>query len=205
MEEDRAAEELKVIRQLMERPVRYSTMSGLSGILAGCAALAGLGLDWRISGAYWESPYTAMWLNMLVWVGVFCVAALGVVALTRIRERRQGMPFWSAVKRRILLTILPPFAVGAALTLVIVVRWHLGVGSDGWGLIPAIWMLFYGLALWQAGEFSVPEVRFMGAAFLLGGLATAMFFSACPYWAMGVAFGGFHILYGLIVWARHGG
>ncbi len=34
MDSDRAAQEIRIIRQLMERPVRYSTMSGLSGILA---------------------------------------------------------------------------------------------------------------------------------------------------------------------------
>ena len=45
MEPDTAARELKVIRQLMERPVRYSTQSGLAGILSHSAdyLLEGLG------------------------------------------------------------------------------------------------------------------------------------------------------------------
>ena len=205
MDADRAAEELKVIRQLMERPIRYSTASGLSGIVAGCAALAGVAADWYCSRRLWHDPPIAMWINMAAWAGVFVVAFAGVTILTRLRERAHGMPFWSRVKRRILLTILPPFLAGAGLTAAIVYRWYFGLGPNQWGLIPAIWMLFYGVALWQVGEFSVPEVRILGAAFLAAGLVTAPFCQNHPYWALGVTFGGFHILYGIIIWSRHGG
>ena len=203
MDLDKATEELKVIRQLMERPIRFSTMSGLSAILAGLAALGGLVADWRIFLRCDER--TAMCLNMAVWSGVFVVAFLAAVILTRIRERRRGMPVWSRVKKRVLLTILPPFIAGVGLTLAIMYRWHTGDGPNEWGLIPAIWMLFYGVALWQLGEFSPVEVRLLGVVFLAAGLVAAVFLQASPYWALGLTFGGCHIVYGIIVWVRHGG
>jgi len=62
-----------------------------------------------------------------------------------------------------------PFVAGVGLTLAIMYRWYNGIGPNQWGLIPAIWMLFYGIALWQLGEFSPREVRFLGAAFILIG------------------------------------
>jgi hypothetical protein len=204
MNADKAAEELKVIRQLMERPVRYSTMSGLSGILAGTAALAGLALDWRVSEVYRDDPRTAMRLCLAVWAGVFATAFAGVVVLTRLREIRQGMPFWSPAKRRILMTILPPFIAGVGLTLAIACRWYASGGPNQWGLIPAIWMLFYGVACWEVGGFSLFEIRIMGAAFIAAGLI-AGWLQPDPYWAIGVTFGGFHMVYGVAVWARHGG
>jgi hypothetical protein len=206
MNADKAAQELKVIRQLMERPVRYSTMSGLSGILAGLAALGGLAADWAISGA-WQGQHrpVAMKLNVLVWAGVLVVALAGAVICTRLRELRQNMPFWSGVKKKILLTILPPFVAGVGLTLIIVYRTRFNIGPNEWGLIPPIWMLFYGVALWQVGLLSPVEVRLMGAAFLAAGLATALWLQPHPYWSLGVTFGGFHIVYGLAVWVRHGG
>ena len=203
MDLDRATEELKVIRQLMERPIRFSTMSGLSAILAGLAALAGLVADWQIFLRCRAT--TAMWMNMAVWSGVFVVAFLAAVILTRVRELQRGMPVWSRVKKRVLLTILPPFVASVGLTLAIMYRWHAGDGPNEWGLIPAIWMLFYAVALWQLGEFSPVEVRLLGAVFLAGGLVTAVFFQASPYWALGLTFGGCHIVYGIIVWVRHGG
>ena len=124
MDSERAANELAIIRQLMERPVRYSTTSGLSGVLAGAAALVGLALDWRISCSHYLQPHNAMWLCMVVWGGVFAVAFAGVTILTRLRERKANMPFWSPVKRRILLTIGPPFVAGVGLTAAIVFRWR---------------------------------------------------------------------------------
>ncbi len=203
MKADKAAAELAVIRQLMERPIRLSTMSGLSAILAGCAALVGVAVDWHVSQT--NAPATAMWINMAVWGGVFVVAFTGVMVLTRIRERKQGMPFWSNVKRRIGMTILPCIVAGMGLTLAIVYRWHDAIGPNQWGLIPAVWMLFYGVALWQLGDLSIVEVRLMGAAFILAGLLSAAAFQMRPYWCIGLTFGGFHIVYGTVVWFRHGG
>ena len=203
MDTDRAAKELKVIRRLMERPIRYSTQSGLAAIIAGCVAFAGLAADWHFWCRY--DPETSMWINMGVWAGVFLVALTGVLVLTRLRERKQSMPFWSNIKKRIALTIGPPFVAGVGLTLAIMYRWYDGIGPNQWGLIPAIWMLFYGIALWQLGEFSPREVRFLGAAFIVAGLVAGTSYQLNPYWSLGITFGGFHIVYGAVVWIRHGG
>lgn len=221
MDTQRAAEELKVIRQLMERPVRYSTQSGLAGIIAGLAAVAGLCVD-LYNWSHSETHQEAMERNMLVWAGVLVVAVAGVLVLTRIRERRQSMPLWSPIKARIARTVLPPCLAGIALTFA-TVHFFLQTGHIEQGyLIPTIWMVFYGLACWQLGEFSVREVRWLGAAFLLAGVVTAFVFQGYPgllanislfglpgflfpYIALGVSFGGFHILYGIVVCIRHGG
>ncbi len=87
-------------------------------------------------------------------------------------------------------------------------------GVNQFSLIPAIWMTFYGVALWQIGEFAVGELRVLGTAFILAGLIAAALFQhtilgmaadATSYWTLGITFGGFHIVYGTIVWIRHGG
>ncbi|HET6430488.1 MAG TPA: hypothetical protein VFJ30_18905 [Phycisphaerae bacterium] len=206
MEPDRASRQLAAIRELMERPVRYSTQSGLSGIIAGLAALAGCLADSTISRAYAQDEVTATGINAIVWAGVFAAAFAGATICTRLRERKQGMSFWSNVKKRILRTILPPFLAGVGLTAAIVYR-HFAYpeGPNLWGLIPAIWMLFYGVALWQVGEFSVVEIRAMAVAFLLAGILCAAELHTSPYLTLGVTFGGFHIVYGVVVWLRHGG
>ncbi len=205
MNPEKAAEELKVIRELMQRPVRYSTRSGLSGILAGLAALGGCLADALISSTH--RPREAFWWNLCVWAGVFVTAFVAVTVLTRIRELSRGMPFWSQAKQRILKTILPPFVAGVGLTLAISFRWYFAAGPCMWGLIPAVWMLFYGVACWQVGEFSIVEIRVMGAAFIVAGLLTASLqaLDYRPYATIGSTFGGFHIIYGIVVWARHGG
>lgn len=212
MDAEKASRDLKVLRELMERPVRYSTQSGLAAILAGVIALAGLYADAVISARY--PLRTAFWYNLAIWAGVLAVAAGVVLVLTRLRERQRGMELWSAVKKRILLTILPPFLVAVGLTAAIMWRWYHGIGPNQWGMIPVLWMCLYGLACWQVGEFSITEMRFLGVAFLICGVACAFFFQGfvrvgplliTPYRTLGATFGGFHIIYGLIVYARHGG
>ncbi len=203
MRAERAAEQLKVIRQLMERPIRFSTMSGRSGILAGGLALVGCWLDAYVTTHFGRHEATR--INLVVWAGVFLAAFAAVVVCTRLQERRQNLPFWSPVKRKILLTILPGFVAGVGLTLVIVFRWYYGIGPNQWGLILPMWMAFYGVTLWQLGAFAPVEVRVLGAAFIAAALVTAAQFQYDPYPPMAVTFGGFHILYGIVVWIRHGG
>jgi hypothetical protein len=189
----------------------------LAGVLAGVIALLGLVADALASQHL--RPHEATLANLVVWSGVFVGAFLAAVICTRLRERRQDMPFWSAAKKRIALTILPPFVAGVGLTLAIVTRWWLGYGPNMWGLIPAIWMTFYGVACWQVGEFSTRELRWLGGAFVLSGLLAAVLPHAgpapllcelgghveMPYFTVGITFGGYHIVYGIIVWIRHGG
>ena len=200
----KAAEDLKVIRELMERPVKYSTQSGLAGIIAGLAALGGLGFD-IFNSLRAETLGRAIWWNMFVWLGVLIVATAGVLVMTRIREKKRGMPLWSNVKGRILRTILPPFIAGVGLTFATLFMWYKTGNDFQVYLIPSIWMLFYGVACWQVGEFSVREIRILGVAFILAGLCTAMFFQCRPYLVLGITFGGFHLVYGTIVSLRHGG
>jgi hypothetical protein len=206
MDTEKAAADLKVIRQLMERPIRFSTMSGLSGIWAGLVALAGLAVDHFVSRRL--PGEQGVWIILGDWAGVFVLAFAGAWTFTRRREKRQGMPAWSGVKTRVLLTILPPFVAGVGITAIIILRWTFARATpslDQFDLVPAIWMLFYGVALWQLGEFSPREVRLLGAAFVLAGLATAALFQESPYAALGATFGGFHLIYGAIVWIRYGG
>lgn len=198
----KASEDLRVIRQLMERPIRCSAMSGLSAIVAGTIGLVGLGLDYYFSLRY--EPMVAFQILLLVWGGVLVTAVASVTFLTRLRERKQGIPFWSPAKRRLLIMLLAPFIAGVGLTLVIAGRWLVGTGPNEWGLIPAIWMACYGIACWQVAEVSNRELRYMGGAFILASLLAASF-QTYPYLMLGGAFGGFHVVYGVVVWIRHGG
>ena len=96
--------------------------------------------------------------------------------------------------------------VGLALTLILADLGH-------YALIPFTWMVFYGLAVWSVGLFSPVEVKVLGAAFLTAGLFGVLLLDAMPLGriydyllvSMAATFGGFHLAYGAVVWARHGG
>ena len=148
-------------------------------------------------------PAQAALVICAVWATVFVVASAGVLVLTRLRERREGLPFWTTARRRVMRSCIPPYLAAGGLTLAILIRWYMG--QEGlWALIPPIWMICYGQACWNVGEFSLTELRVLGAAFILSA-AVAVFLPEWPYAVMGVTFGGYHLVYGVVVWIRHGG
>ncbi len=216
MTPEKAAEHLKVIRQLMERPIRCSTQSGLSGVFAGCVALLGVWADYTLCETVGLGA-KVFWINSVVWTAVFFVALGGTLLLTRLREVRMGMPFWTPAKRRVIATVLPYFVLCVGLTWSIMYhRFILKDHVNQYGLIAPLQMAFYGLACWSVGRYTIPEIRVMGAAFILAAIVTAFFCQyrvfgfvpydiVAPYWTLGVTFGGFHIIYGIVVWIRHGG
>jgi hypothetical protein len=72
-------------------------------------------------------------------------------------------------------------------------------------LLPAIWLLLYGLGVSSAGAFSVRVVPLMGVGFLaLGGVAAF----ASPDWGdaiMAAGFGGLHLIFGWMIARDFGG
>ena len=71
--------------------------------------------------------------------------------------------------------------------------------------IPGVWLLLYGVAVMQAGAFSVRTIPVMGAVFVLAG-AIAL---PLPWrWAnlmLAVGFGLAHLVFGAFIARRHGG
>ena len=66
-------------------------------------------------------------------------------------------------------------------------------------------MLFYGLALISASTISLRELFVMGIGFIIAGIVTMFALTDHPMLMMGISFGGFHLIYGVYMWVRHGG
>ena len=197
MNPTQAAEHLRVIRELMERPIRSTTRSGLSGVVAGVLALAGCAATAKIAPDFTgrAAPPVAVGL---VWLGVFILATVLDLVISWRRTRELGRAFWTRTTRQTALAIAPAFLLGGISTWIF--------ASHGlWYLIPAAWMLYYGLAAWSIGMFSIPEVKVLGAAFIVAGVVCHFHISDHPVATLAATFGGLHLLYGLVVWKRHGG
>jgi hypothetical protein len=94
--------------------------------------------------------------------------------------------------------LLPALFAGGVLTVAL-------VRSGDTRQIPGVWLLLYGVAVMQAGAFSVRTIPVMGALFVLvGAIALPL-----PWtWAnvmLAVGFGGLHLGFGAFITRRHGG
>lgn len=196
-----AEEHLRVIRQAMERSTRHSTLSGLSGIVAGsCALLACLLTRTLVQDATDTGRWKLLFVG--VWGTTLALSLLADTVLTKRRAARVGKTAFSPLGRHLARAVAPGLLAGMAVTLFYLVH-PSQMGSYIYGL----WMLCYAVSLLSIGMFSVREVSVMGWAFLAAGALTLLIpagFPLGPRAMMALTFGGFHILYGAWMGVKYG-
>jgi len=181
-------QQLNEIRNMMERSSRFISLSGLSGIIAGIAALAGA------SAAYYKHDATVSFLIADALIVLF-IAIISSIYFTTRRAKREGLKVWDRSSRRLLINLLLPLVAGGLFCLILI--YH-----DLFTLLPSATMIFYGLALVNASKYTLPEIRILGIAEIFAGLAAGWFLqSGLIIWAAG--FGLFHIIYGLTMYNRY--
>ena len=184
----RAMDNLRFIRETMERAGTFTAVSGWAQVVIGCTALVIGPVAARESRAGW----------VVTWVVEAFVAA-GISAWFMARKaHRAGVPLLSGPVRKLVLSFAPAMFVGAVLT---VLALYLRIPR----LLPGLWMLLYGTGVLSAGTYSVPIVPVMGAGFMAVG-TIALFAPAAWGTALLMAgFGGLHVLFGVLIARKYGG
>jgi hypothetical protein len=184
-----AQDNLRFIRETMERAASFTAVSGWAGVVMGITALGAAVVAAQL-------PSKDAWLVAWLAEGVlaFAIAAVGMVW----KARAAGIPLMGSPGRKFVLSFSPPMLVGALLT---VVLYRAGL-TDA---IPGTWLLMYGTAVVTGGAFSIRAVPMMGLCFMVTGAATLFSPAAWANWFMAAAFGGLHIIFGLHIARRYGG
>jgi hypothetical protein len=189
----RAMDNLRYIRNAMERAGSFTAVPGIGGMLMGSTALAAAWLASRQADR-------GMWLA--VW-GIEALLALAIgIAGAAWKARRARLPLLSGPGRKFVAGFAPAMVAGALLTAVL-----FRAGSTA--LLPGIWLLLYGAAVVSGGGASVRVVPLMGACFMAAGAAALWAQSGIP-WLTGdgvlaAGFGGLHIVFGTIIAVKYGG
>src|SRR4051812_16574040 len=185
----RAMDNLRFIRETMERAGTFTAVSGWGEVIIGATAVIAAFVAPRQAG-------TVAWLA--IWLAEAGIAAGISVASMSTKAHAANMPLLTGPMRKLLLSFSPPIFVGALLSLVLV-RMHLI------GLLPGTWLLLYGAGVVTAGTYSVRIVPVMGAAFMAVG-TVALFAPASWGTAMMIiGFGVVHMVFGVLIARRHGG
>lgn len=184
-----AIDHLRLIRQTMERSTSFTAVPGWGFVVMGCTALvASVVARWPRKVEGW----------LLVWLAEFLIGLTIALVTMHRKARREGTEMLSQAGRRLLMGLLPALTAGGIVSGVLALS---GVPR----LIPGIWLLLYGVAVMQAGAFSVRIVPVMGMVFIaLGVIALASNWM----WAnltLGAGFGLTHIVFGYLIARRHGG
>ena len=180
---------LRFIRETMERASSFTAVSGWGLIAVGITALLAAGLAaWQHNSIIW----------FVVWLGEAVVAFLIMALSTILKAQAVHVSLLSGAGRKFWLSFLPPMAVAALLTLVLFRQGMLGI-------IPGMWLLLFGTGVVTGGAFSVDTVPIMGLCFMALGALALLCPVAWANWFMAAGFGGLHIIFGISIARRHGG
>jgi hypothetical protein len=194
MEPKWAADNLQVIRTLMERSALYRRALAPIMIVAG-----GIGVVAAIVPCISCIHDSATFV--LYWMGIGGLAIMAAFLLVRRQALKESEPFWSPPTRRISQAMLPPFSVGAFAGLLFVLP---NFSIDKIWMLPPIWMMAYGCGLHAAGFFTQRGIRLFGFGFVgLGAAALTLMLmrpnlqtAEAGHYVMGIFFGLLHLAFG---------
>lgn len=187
--DDRARENLRFIRETMERAGSFTAVPGWGGVALGITA---------IGAAAIASFQDSSWAWLITWI-IEAIIAVGIASWTTFsKARASGASIFSGPGRRFVYSFAPPIFVGALLTLVLVRQ----------GLFHAVagmWLVLYGTAVVTGGAFSIRIVPLMGLCFMVLGAVALFSPSTWSNLLLALGFGGFHIIFGAVIASKYGG
>lgn len=201
-------EQLAEIRAMMERSTRFISLSGLSGVGAGLAALLGafvflayfdFNLDFSDNIQLivnWRGQLKPEFLTLLFGdaVGVLILALGSGWYFTQRRAKKLGTKVVNSVSIRLVINLMIPLIVGGLFCLILMYHGIIYM------VAPAT-LIFYGLALINGSKYTFEDIRYLGIAEILVGLLSAVFVGYGFYfWVIG--FGILHIIYGIVMYLK---
>ena len=182
----RAADNLRFIRETMERAGSFTAVPGWGGIAMGISAIIAAVLAQ-------QQPDQAGWLR--VWLVELVVALLLASTTMTLKARRARTSLFGGPATRFAIAFGPPVLAGGALTWALAARGY-------YELLPALWLLLYGAGVVAGGIASVRVVPIMGGMFFVLGLVALV---TSGNLMLAIGFGGLHIIFGSIIAWRYGG
>lgn len=197
MENNWAAENLQVIRTLMERSALYRRALAPIMLVSGSIGTAAAFVPCFVQIDTNRSFAT-------FWLAISAVTLAAALLLVRRQSLKAAEPFLSLPTKRVLQALLPAFFVGYVAGLFNVLNEHLWRA----GLLAMFWVIVYGCALHAAGFFMPRGMKLFGWLFVIGGCGLVFASQSWPelrgaeagHYIMGGFFGLAHLAYGVYLY-----
>jgi len=218
MEDKELQTELASIRSMMERSSRFISLSGLSGILAGVYALVGAAVaafiiysnkpqispditaNTPVNGLFYGRNYTFSLhgydvLLMLIAAAVLTASVVTGIYLSIRKAKQKGQSVWNNSSRLLVYNAGIPLFTGGLMVIILLSQYH-------FNLVTPAMLIFYGLALVSASNFTFSDVKYLGLMDIALGLISACLPGyGLLFWSLG--FGVLHIIYGSMMYLKY--
>ena len=203
MDKEKYIEDLKEIKDIMNRTTRFISLSGLSGVSTGIIALVGAFIAYQtIFKDQGYLAYNVVGLNsdnlrylLLIAVGTLILSIGSAIFFTSKKTKKQNQRGWNSQTKELLFNLLIPLITGGLLCLTLLFKGFVGI-------LPPLTLIFYGLALLNGSKYTLSEIKKLGLIEILLGLTAFHFIDyGLLFWAFG--FGVVQILYGIIIQIKY--
>jgi ABC-type dipeptide/oligopeptide/nickel transport system permease component len=201
-------EDLREIRRMMENSSKFLSLSGLSGIFAGLAALGGAWLaqnqidhfENKVSFYYLQNRMDDWMFDLSIrLVGIALLVLLLAVSFgvlfTWLKAKKQGKKLWTNLSIRLVISLSVPLFFGGLF--IAGLFYH-----DAFVIIPATTLLVYGMALLNASKYVHQDIKILALAEMALGIYAIFDFTFGMYGLI-LGFGIFHILYGTLMYFKY--
>ena len=197
--------DLASIRSIMERSVKFISLSGLSGVLSGLYALTGAAIAYKViyyplppfgyfRSSILDHPSSIFKLELTALIVLLASLITGFLMSLR-KAKRLETSLWNATSKQLFKDLLISLGTGGLFIAVLLIR-------EYYILLAPACLIFYGLALTQASRSTYAEVMYLGLTEIILGLVAAAFPGyGLILWATG--FGVMHIVYGAVMYFRY--
>jgi hypothetical protein len=193
MKDEDVLADISSIKNIMERSTKFISLSGLSGVMAGIYAIVGAAVAYQLIYGSIDNGNSSTIVAQLFALGlvVLVLSLLTGLWLTIRKARRKRQSVWNPSSRLLFINGALPLLTGGIWVLIFLAQGHYSVVAPGC-------LVFYGIALFAAGQHTYGDVKWLGVCEIILGLAAA----AMPgfglfFWAAG--FGLLHIIYGTVM------
>jgi hypothetical protein len=196
-EEQDYIRDIAEMRSMMERSSKFLSLSGLAGIMAGIYALSGAFIVYKVFDFNPDQADLSSGLvEVILTAFIVLVLAIGTAIILSYRNaNKRREKFWDPTARRVLINLGVPLLSGGLLIIILISKGMIGLAAP-------FTLIFYGLALYNAGKFTYEEMKSLGLIQIALGLISSYFVEySLIFWAIG--FGIFHIIYGIYIHYRH--
>ena len=195
---NKEAEDIKMIRRMMEKSSKFLSFNGLSIVFAGLFALAGAAFVYLFIHGYLAGKCNITQVKIILLFAALVVLFLSVCSVTFFcwrKAKANHETLFSSTTRRAASSLLLPLLTGGVFSLVLLYR-------GDFDTVFAATLIFYGLGLINVSKYTLSEIFYLGISVIVLGLLAHCFTHLSLYfWAIG--FGFCHIIIGFIMYFKY--
>lgn len=206
MENSKYIDDLKDIKNLMNKSSKFISLSGWSGICIGIMALIAafvaknlINLEYYLyskSTIELSEVLEVLKQKLLVLFVITLVLSLCLgIIFTYNKSKRIGQKIWTEQTKILLINLALPLAIGGLCCLVLFLKGLLIY-------IAPFTLIFYGLALINASKYTLNEIRSLGIIESILGII-GLYYAGYGLLLWAIGFGVLHIIYGIVMKIKH--